>query len=95
MEMQLHLLETFNASGSDGQRYKVRAYERLVRDPSLPTAPEHWEPTGVTELRLEDGRLIDVDGQGRMRIHGTDIALEDERGTKGQGQARAAGQAAG
>ena len=79
MDLQLQLLETFNARGSDGKTYKVCAYDRLVPDPSLPTQGEHWESSGVVEYRLEDGRRIDVDGQGRMRVHGTDIALESER----------------
>jgi hypothetical protein len=79
MDLQLHLLETFMARGSDGERYKVRAYERLVQDPSLPGSTQPWQPSGIAEFRLEDGRYVDVDAQGGMRIHGTDVVLQDER----------------
>src|SRR5574337_945533 len=31
MEKMLHLLETFNARGSDGRDYEIRGYEHMVR----------------------------------------------------------------
>jgi hypothetical protein len=80
MNLRLHLLETFAARGSDGQRYKVRAYERLAPALSLTGSGEQWEPTGVAEYHLEDGRLVEVDAAGTMRIHASDVTLEDERG---------------
>jgi len=67
MDMKLHLLESFDAQAIDGKTYHVRAYERLVRDESLPGA-ERWEPTGVAEYRLDDGRLVDVRPDGSIRI---------------------------
>jgi hypothetical protein len=70
MDMKLHLLESFTAQGTDGKTYKVLAYERLVRDESLPGG-EHWEPTGVSEYHLEDGRLVDMLPDGQIRVAGT------------------------
>lgn len=68
MDIRLHCLETFEAEGSDGQRYKVRAYERLVRDDSLPLAADRWEPTGVAEFRLDDGAPLEGRGDGSLRL---------------------------
>ena len=51
MERRLHLLESFTARGSDGETYKVRGYEHLVRDESLSDGREHWEPTGLAEYQ--------------------------------------------
>ena len=68
MDIRLQCLETFEADGSDGQRYKVRAYERLVRDDSLPLAPERWEPTGVAEFRLDDGAPVEGGSDGSLRL---------------------------
>ena len=68
MDIRLHCLETFDAEGSDGQRYKVRAYERLVRDDSLPLVAERWEPTGVTEFRLDDGAPVEGRRDGSLRL---------------------------
>ena len=67
MDMKSHFLESFDAQASDGKTYRVRAYERLVRDESLPGA-ERWEPTGVAEYRLGDGRLVDMRPDGSIRI---------------------------
>jgi hypothetical protein len=74
MELRLHLLDSFLARGSDGATYKVRAYDRLAPDASLADG-EHWESTGVSEYRLEDGRLVEVQADGSMRIARTDVAL--------------------
>ena len=58
MQRTLHLLESFNARGSDGASYKICAYEHLVRDESITTdGREHWDPTGVSEYRLDDVTL--------------------------------------
>jgi hypothetical protein len=84
MDIRLQLLETFAARGSDGQRYKIRAYERLAPALALTGRGEQWEPTGVAEYHLEDGRLVDVDAGGKMRIHGSDVSLEDERSAQAQ-----------
>lgn len=76
MDMQLQFLESFRAHGPDGQSYKVCAYERMGRDHSAPGGVERWEPTGVIEYRLEDGRLVDARRDGTLRIAGTAIALQ-------------------
>lgn len=72
MDVRLHLLDSFTARGSDGHDYKVRAFERLV---PLPANSEQWEPTGQAEYRLVDGRLVEVENDGSMRIAGTPIKL--------------------
>ena len=60
MDIKLHLLESFEARGSDGHTYKVMGYERLARDESVPNALERWSPTGTGEYRLADGGLVDA-----------------------------------
>ncbi|URI07143.1 hypothetical protein MW290_00520 [Aquincola tertiaricarbonis] len=75
MDKQLHLLESFQAQGSDGARYKVMGYEHLVRDPSLNEAVAHWEPTGETEYRLDDGRLVLPARDGSLRIDKSGVTL--------------------
>lgn len=72
MDIRLHLLESFGAVGSDGQRYKVCAYERLAL---VPGSAERWEPTGVAEYRLEDGRYVEVAKDDAMQVAGSGIAL--------------------
>ena len=75
METRLHLLESFMARGSDGSTYKVCGYERLARDQSMADGQEHWEPTGVAEYRLQDGRLVDAGRDGSLRIAGSGTTL--------------------
>ncbi|HWP18787.1 MAG TPA: hypothetical protein VNO84_06645 [Burkholderiaceae bacterium] len=75
MDRKLHLLESFVARGSDGQTYKVCGYEHLARDLSLPAAMDRWEPTGIAEYRLEDGRLVEALPDGSMRIARSGIEL--------------------
>lgn len=75
MHRKLHLLESFNARGSDGEIYKVCGYEHLVRDESLTTGLERWEPTGEVEYRTQDGVRLEVRRDGTMRIAGRDIEL--------------------
>ena len=75
MERKLHLLDSFFAEGSDGVRYKVRAYEHLVRDETVMAAMDQWEPTGAVEYRLADGGRIDMRRDGSMSIAATGVAL--------------------
>lgn len=75
MDLRLHLLESFMATGSDGLQYKVCGYERLAPDQSVGDHVEHWESTGQVEYRVADGRRVDVGRDGVMRIAGTDLAL--------------------
>jgi hypothetical protein len=72
MELRLHLLDTLVASGSDGNKYKVRAYDRLVL---VPGTTDDWEPSGQVEYRLEDGRRVDVAKDGTMCIAGAEVVL--------------------
>lgn len=75
MERKLHLLESFEAKGSDGATYKVCGYEHLVRDESVADGREHWEPTGLAEYRLADGDRVDVQRDGSMRVARSGIEL--------------------
>ena len=72
MDIRLHMLESFEATGSDGRRYKVCAYERLVL---VPGSADQWEPTGVAEYRLGDGRHVEVSRDDGMRLPGSDVVL--------------------
>jgi hypothetical protein len=72
MDIRLHLLDSFAATGSDGQRYKVCAYERLAL---VPGSVDQWEPTGVAEYRLEDGRHVEVGKDEAMRVAGAGLVL--------------------
>jgi hypothetical protein len=78
MEKMLHLLETFTARGSDGQTYRVQAYEHLARLDAVPGAQGQWEPTGLAEYKLDDGRHISVDKDGAMTLPGTGVKLKRE-----------------
>jgi hypothetical protein len=75
MERKLHLLESFNARGSDGGTYKVCGYEHLVRDESMTDGLERWEPTGEVEYRTQDGARLEVRRDGTMRIAGNGVEL--------------------
>jgi hypothetical protein len=72
MEHRLHLLESFAARGSDGNRYKVCAYERLVL---VPGAADQWEPTGELVYRLDDARPVEVNREAVMSVAGCGIVL--------------------
>lgn len=62
----LHLLETFIARGSDGRDYAVRDYAHVVRlEDGLPSS---WEPTGLAEYKLVDGRHMRVEIDGAMSV---------------------------
>jgi hypothetical protein len=76
MEKMLHLLETFNARGSDGQTYVVHAYEHLARLDAVRDTLGQWEPTGLAEYKLADGRAVSVDRKGVMTLHSTGVRLE-------------------
>jgi hypothetical protein len=78
MEKMLHQLETFGARGTDGQSYVVRGYEHMARLEAIPDSHGQWEPTGVVEYKLADGRPVQVDKAGRMTIAGTDVSLQRE-----------------
>jgi hypothetical protein len=72
MDIRLHLLESFPAEGSDGRHYKVCAYERLSL---VPGSADQWEPTGIAEYRLEDGRHVEVGKDETMRVPASGLAL--------------------
>ncbi|RYY51730.1 MAG: hypothetical protein EOO24_66280 [Comamonadaceae bacterium] len=91
MELRLQLLDSFSAQGSDGQRYKVLAYDRLAH---VPGTVDQWEPTGTVEYRLDDSRGVDVAADGSLRIHGTQVMLRPS-GTDTMPQKAALLQAAG
>lgn len=75
MDRKLHLLESFFAQGSDGQRYKVMGYEHLVREPTLNDGQEHWEATGQSEYRLADGTRVQPAPGGQFRVAASDVLL--------------------
>jgi hypothetical protein len=76
MDLKLHLLDSFPATGSDGKTYKVCAYERMRRDETLHDGQEHWLPTGVTEFRLDSGDQVDTRGDGSMTVLHSGITLK-------------------
>lgn len=71
-DLQLRLLDSFMAQGSDGASYKVCAYDRMV---PLPGSTDQWESTGQAEYRLEDGRRIEVGKDGAMHVAGSNLVL--------------------
>ena len=83
MDHRLHFLESFSATGSDGMHYKVCGYERMVPDVQLTHGTQEWEPSGISEYRLADGRPVDVARDGTMRIVGSDVLLRRAAGESG------------
>ena len=75
MERKLNFLESFNATGSDGNTYKVFCYEHVVRDDSIADGLERWEPTGEIEYRLEDQSRLEVHRDGSMRVERSGVEL--------------------
>ena len=75
MDKKLHLLDSFNAQGTDGASYKVMAYEHLQRIDALADGQDRWEPTGLTEYRLASGERVDVARDGTMRVVPTGVEL--------------------
>lgn len=76
MEKKLHLLESFNAQGSDGKTYVVHGYEHLALVETLSATPDQWEPTGQFEFKLADGHRVVVDKDEVMTIADTDVKLK-------------------
>jgi len=79
MDKKLHLLDSFEAEGADGARYKVMAYEHLLRMDLVADGLDHWEPTGLSEYRLASGERVDVAPDGAMRVAATGVALHPTR----------------
>jgi hypothetical protein len=75
MEKKLHWLESFRAEGSDGEAYKVVAYEHLLRVDPGAHGRELWESTGLTEYRLASGERVDVAADGAMRVVASGVEL--------------------
>ena len=78
MEKKLHLLDSFNARGSDGATYRVHGYEHLVRDDTQVDRIDQWESTGEAEYRLADGRRVDAAADGSLRLIGAGVQLRRE-----------------
>lgn len=78
MDKKLQRLETFHARGSDGERYSVHGYEHLGRLDTFIAGPEQWEPLGIVEYKLADGRAVTVGRDGSMVVDGSGISLERE-----------------
>ena len=79
MEKSLRQLETFNARGTDGQLYSVHGYEHLARIDPHAAPRDQWESTGEAEYKLADGRRLDVQKDGLMRVPGSELILERVR----------------
>ena len=75
MDKQLRLLDSFPARGPDGSTYKVMAYEHLQRVELASAGLEQWEPTGLTEYRLDSGERVDPAGHGAWRVVPTGLTL--------------------
>lgn len=76
MDKKLHRLETFAARGSDGRVYSVHGYEHLARVDAITGAPEQWEPTGEAEYKLADGRHLQMQQDGSLRLPDAGITLQ-------------------
>lgn len=72
MDLRFQLLDSFPARGSDGNSYKVCAFDRLAH---VPGTADDWEPTGQAEYRLEDGRPVEIAADGTMRVAGSAVVL--------------------
>ena len=85
MDKKLHLLDSFETHGTDGARYKVMAYEHLLRVDLGADGQDHWESTGLSEYRLGSGERIDVTSDGAMRVISTGVELRPARAEKAPG----------
>ena len=88
MDKKLHLLDSFEAQGTDGACYKVMAYEHLRRVDLMADGQDHWEATGLSEYRLGSGARVDVGADGAMRIASTGVELHAARGEHAPGADR-------
>jgi len=79
MDKKLHLLDSFEAQGTDGASYKVMAYEHLLRVDLVADGQDHWESTGLSEYRLGSGERVDVAPDGAMRVVSTGVELHPAR----------------
>jgi hypothetical protein len=68
MDKKLYLLESFDARMPDGSTQRVFGYEHLVRDESISAAIDQWASTGLAEYRLADGRRVEMDRDGSVRL---------------------------
>ena len=75
MDKQLRRLETFPARGSDGNEYAVHAYEHLGRVNALVGGEDRYEPLGIAEYKLADGRPLREAGEGSFVVVGNDLQL--------------------
>jgi hypothetical protein len=75
MDKRLRQLESFAARGSDGKTYSVRGYEHLGRIEPLNAAQDQWEPLGVAEYKLADGRSLRERGDGSFVVIGEGLEL--------------------
>jgi hypothetical protein len=77
MDMKLHFLDSFPALGDDGVTYKVMAYERMRHDDSLNDAlQQNWVSTGVQELRLDSGELVEAQAGGTLHVVSSGVRLK-------------------
>ena len=81
MEKRIHRLETFTARGSDGKTYSVHGYEHQRRLDTFSADPGQWEPTGVSEYKLPDGRHVELADDGTLQVAGSDLRLQRDPGT--------------
>ena len=88
MDKKLHLLDSFEARGTDGARYKVMAYEHLLRMDLVADGGDHWEPTGLSEYRLASGERVNVAPDGAMRVASTGVELHPARAEQAPGAAQ-------
>ena len=76
MEKRIRRLETFTARGSDGRTYSVHGYEHQRRIDAFGAQPDQWEPTGIAEYKLPDGRHVELAPDGSLTVAGSDLRLE-------------------
>lgn len=81
MDKRIRRLETFTAHGSDGKTYSVNGYEHQRRLDAFSDQPEQWEPTGLAEYKLPDGRHVDLNDDGSLVVAGTDLRLQRDGST--------------
>jgi len=85
MDKKLHLLDSFEAQGTDGACYKVMAYEHLLRVDLVADGQDHWESTGLSEYRLGSGERVDMAPDGVMRVVSTGVELHPARSENAPG----------